>query len=156
MTNNNDNENLRLVPAGIIQATYFKTFKYILPVYLVLLKHSRLANDGSYVVTTTDKSIFYELDGLPVSMTDVVLLTQLFNTDIANIEYSQRYGNMWAETDRNNVTHIHLQFEPKHSLYHEDQDVWISVDEIDRRIQAVKELVQVDPCLAAESMYKEL
>ena len=32
----------------------------------------------------------------------------------------------------------------------------VPMDEIDQRIQAVKELVQVDPCLAAESMYKEL
>ena len=146
----------RLVPAGIIQATYFKTFKYILPVYLVLLKYSRMADDGSYVVPITDKTIFYELDGLPVSMTDVVLLAQLFDTDIANIEYSQQYGNMSATRSRYNVTHIFLQFESKHSLEHEEQDVWIPVGEIDRRIQAVKELVQVDPCLAAESMYKEL
>ena len=149
-------ENKRLVPAGIVQAIYFKTFKYILPVYLVLLKHSRMAGDRSYVVSVTDKTIFQELEGLPVSMTDVVLLVQLFDTDIANIEYSQRYGDMWIGTDRNNVVHISLQFEPKRSLEHEEQDVWVSVDEIDQRIQAVKELVQVDTCLAAESMYKEL
>lgn len=161
MTNHNDNENLRLVPAGIIQATYFKTFKYILPVYLVLLKHSRVADDGSYVVSVSDKTIFRELDGLPISMTDVVLLVQLFETGVMDVECRvcaeyKRSGGMHAVCDIDNVTHIFLQFEPKRSLEHEDQDVWLSMDEIDQRIQTVKELVKVDPCLAAESMYKEL
>lgn len=150
------NENLRLVPAGIIQATYFKTFKYILPVYLVLLKYSHVSYDGDagYTVYVSAEKIFDELDGLPVSFTDIQLLLSIFGTDVANVEYRQY--NMFATKDVFGNTFMLFEFEPRRSLEHEDLDVWVPVNEIDRRIQAVKELVQVDPCLAAESMYKEL
>lgn len=150
------NKNLRLVPAGIIQATYFKTFKYILPVYLVLLKYSHVRDDGDagYTVYVSAEKIFDELDGLPVSFTDIQLLLSIFGTDVANVEYRQY--NMFATKDVFGNTFMLFEFEPRRSLTHEDQDVWIPIGEIDQRIQAVKELVQVDPCLAAESMYKEL
>lgn len=150
------NKNLRLVPAGIIQATYFKTFKYILPVYLVLLKYSHVRDDGDagYTVYVSAEKIFDELDGLPVSFTDIQLLLSIFGTDVVNVEYSQY--SMFATKDVLGNTFMLFKFEPRRSLTHEDQDVWIPIDEIDQRIQAVKELVQVDPCLAAESMYKEL
>ena len=156
MTSNNDNENLRLVPAGIIQATYFKTFKYILPVYLVLLKYSHIRDDDSagYTVYVSVEKILQELSGLPVSLTDIQLLLSIFETDAANVEYSQY--NMFATKDVFGNTFMLFEFEPKRSLTHEDQDVWVPMDEIGQRIQTVKELVQVDPCLAAESMYKEL
>lgn len=156
MINHNDNENLRLVPAGIIQATYFKTFKYILPVYLVLLKYSHVSDygDAGYTVYVSAEKIFDELDGLPVSFTDIQLLLSIFETDVVRVEYS-RY-NMFATKDVLGNTFMLFEFEPRRSLTHEDQDVWVPMDEIDQRIQAVKELVQVDQCLAAESMYKEL
>lgn len=156
MTNNNNNENLRLVPAGIIQATYFKTFKYILPVYLVLLKYSHIRDDDSteYTVYISVEKILQELSGLPVSLTDIQLLLSIFGTDVVNVEYSQY--SMFATKDVLGSTFMLFEFEPRRSLTHEDQDVLVPMDEIDQRIQAVKELVQVDPCLAAESMYKEL
>ena len=156
MTNNNNNENLRLVPAGIIQATYFKTFKYILPVYLVLLKYSHIRDDDSteYTVYISVEKILQELSGLPVSLTDIQLLLSIFGTDVVNVEYSQY--SMFATKDVLGNTFMLFEFEPRRSLTHEDQDVLVTMDEIDQRIQAVKELVQVDPCLAAESMYKEL
>lgn len=156
MTNNNNNENLRLVPAGIIQATYFKTFKYILPVYLVLLKYSHIRDDDSteYTVYISVEKILQELSGLPVSLTDIQLLLSIFGTDVVNVEYSQY--SMFATKDVLGNTFMLFEFEPRRSLTHEDQDVLVHMDEIDQRIQAVKELVQVDPCLAAESMYKEL
>ena len=146
----------RLVPAGIIQATYFKTFKYILPVYLVLLKYSHTRDDDSteYTVYVSAEKIFDELDGLPVSLTDIQLLLSIFGTDVVNVEYSQY--SMFATKDVLGNTFMLFKFEPRRSLTHKDQDVWLSMDEIDQRIQAVKELVQTDPCLAAESMYKEL
>lgn len=153
---NQTDATMRLVPAGIIQATYFKTFKYILPVYLVLLKYSHVSDDGDagYTVYVSAEKIFDELDGLPVSMTDIQLLLSIFGTDVVNVEYSQY--SMFATKDVLGNTFMLFKFEPRRSLTHEDQDVWIPIDEIDQRIQAVKELVQVDPCLAAESMYKEL
>ena len=156
MINHNDNENKRLVPAGIIQATYFKTFKYILPVYLVLLKYSHVSDNGDaeYTVYVSAEKIFDELEGLPVSLTDIQLLLSIFGTDVVNVEYRQY--SMFATKDVLGNTFMLFKFEPRRSLTHEDQDVWLSMDEIDQRIQAVKELVQVDPCLAAESMYKEL
>lgn len=146
----------RLVPAGIIQTTYFKTFKYILPVYLVLLKYSHVSDNGDaeYTVYVSAEKIFDELDGLPVSFTDIQLLLSIFGTDVVNVEYSQY--SMFATKDVLGNTFMLFKFEPRRSLTHEDQDVWIPIDEIDQRIQAVKELVLVDPCLAAESMYKEL
>lgn len=146
----------RLVPAGIIQATYFKTFKYILPVYLVLLKYSHIRDDDStgYTVYVSVEKILQELSGLPVSMTDIQLLLYIFETDVVNVEYSQY--SIFATKDVLGNTFMLFEFEPRRSFTHEDQDVWLSMDEIDQRIQAVKELVQVDPCLAAESMYKEL
>lgn len=156
MTIAQSNENKRLVPAGIIQATYFKTFKYILLVYLVLLKYSHIRDDDSmgYTVYVSVEKIFHELSGLPVSLTDIQLLLSIFGTDVVNVEYSQY--SMFATKDVLGNTFMLFEFEPRRSLTHEDQDVWISMDEIDQRIQAVKELVQVDSCLAAESMYKEL
>lgn len=156
MINHNDNENLRLVPAGIIQATYFKTFKYILPVYLVLLKYSHIRDDDStgYTVYVSVEKILQELSGLPVSLTDIQLLLSIFETDVVRVEYSPY--NMFATKDVFGNTFMLFEFEPRRSLTHEDQDVWVPMDEIDQRIQAVKELVQVDTCLAAESMYKEL
>nr|DAM63830.1 MAG TPA: hypothetical protein [Caudoviricetes sp.] len=156
MINHNNNENKRLVPAGIIQATYFKTFKYILPVYLVLLKYSHVSDDGDagYTVYVSAEKIFDELEGLPVSFTDIQLLLSIFETDVVRVEYSPY--SMFATKDVFGNTFMLFEFEPRRSLTHDDQDVWVPMDEIDQRIQAVKELVQVDPCLAAESMYKEL
>ena len=153
---NKTDATLRLVPAGIIQATYFKTFKYILPVYLVLLKYSHIRDDDSkeYTVYISVEKILQELSGLPVSLTDIQLLLSIFGTDVVNVEYSQY--SMFATKDVLWNTFMLFKFEPRRSLTHEDQDVWFPMDEIDQRIQAVKELVQVDPCLAAESMYKEL
>lgn len=153
---NQTDATMRLVPAGIIQATYFKTFKYILPVYLVLLKYSHVSDDGDagYTVYVSAEKIFDELDGLPVSFTDIQLLLSIFGTDVVNVEYRQY--SMFATKDVFGNTFMLFKFEPRRSLTHEDQDVWIPIDEIDQRIQAVKELVQTDPCLAAESMYKEL
>ena len=124
--------------------------------YLVLLKYSHIRDDDSteYTVYISVEKILQELSGLPVSLTDIQLLLSIFGTDVVNVEYSQY--SMFATKDVLGNTFMLFEFEPRRSLTHEDQDVLVPMDEIDQRIQAVKELVQVDPCLAAESMYKEL
>lgn len=106
---------MRLVPAGIIQATYFKTFKYILPVYLVLLKYSHIRDDDStgYTVYVSVEKIFQELSGLPVSLTDIQLLLSIFETDVVRVEYSQY--NMFATKDVFGNTFMLFEFEPRHS-----------------------------------------